>query len=582
MKKLYKIMAGLVLLNTLVMLPSLFLPRQRPPALDALAGSESTGQKMLALFSLLRDQNYVWLSAELLAAVTIILLFKKIKKAILVPLITLILALVISYETYEVIIIRFFMRQPMWTNDSLLFADGLNLLLDLWSNHWVIILSAVLAIMVLFFLLIPKLVGFLIAAREYLTNKAVHAGVLFLLASMWLAIYLLYGHDQRFKDREGLAQSTVARMLYNRQLSVQYRNNLRKILSQPVDSTYFHYDKIKLRQKPDVYFFFVESYGRILYDEPVFRQLFTVLADSFLNTVEKSGRRIVSNFSRSPIIGGGSWMSIATTIGGIKIDDQSLFSRYTSKPRPNMASFFHNQGYTTFLLQPNTRSKPARPIINQYGFDRMLFYNEMNYSGRHYGYGMVPDQYSLNYSFEQYVQPQKGPAFLFFMTVTPHAPWSEVAPVSARWQEFGTRQEKPTDEFAEIRRRIKEAGIDQQNYMLAIAHDLLVIRDFIARIPDDALFVLLGDHQPPIGNGTAGGFETPMHIICNDEKLLKCFGEFGFENGMIPTKDPQHYIRHEAVFSILANALSRRYGQGDFIATVLPEGANLSLLKETD
>ena len=577
------IISPLLLLNVLVIFPTFYLPRQRPAAIDQLANAKSLLGKIGPFFFLLRDQNIVWLSIELFALLSLFLLFRKNFFSPFAKLsITFFIFFLTSYEIYEVIIIRFFDRSPVWFNDRLLIVDGSNLLLDLFNSYWYLLLLALAVVLVTVFYLLPKLITL---AFNFFKRIESLQTLLLTLASfilMWIVITILYGHDDRLKDREGLAQSTVARIITNYKLSKQFKIDMKRILSGPIDTTYIGYNNFELKRKPNIYFFFVESYGKVLTTGPTYKSLYGERMIELQESLLNSGRHIISNYSRSPILGGGSWMSIATAIGGLEINNHTLFSKYTETPRPNMAGFFHQQGYLTFLLQPNTKSRPARPIKNQYGFDKMLLYEEMNYSGKHYGFGIVPDQYAINYSFEKYLQHSEKPVFLFFMTVSAHMPWKVVPPFVKDWKSVNKRTEEFSPEFENIKTKIKlfVNNKKEQNYLSLIFYDLLTIERFInKKLSANDVIIILGDHQPPMIGQSNNTFETPIHIISSEIEFLNLFKENGFVDGGLKSLQLNGSINHSGVFSLLVQKLVLHYSDNNSKPTLLENGASLSIMQ---
>jgi len=51
--------------------------------------------------------------------------------------------------------------------------------------------------------------------------------------------------------------------------------------------------------------------------------------------------------------------------------------------------------------------------------------------------------------------------------------------------------------------------------------------------PREAIYVLVGDHQPPANiTGEGASWDVPVHIVSRDKKLLARFVEQGFQAGM--------------------------------------------------
>lgn len=80
-----------------------------------------------------------------------------------------------------------------------------------------------------------------------------------------------------------------------------------------------------------------------------------------------------------------------------------------------------------------------------------------------------------------------------------------------------------------------------RNYADSVDYTLKVLRDYITRyISDDALIIVLGDHQPaPLITGDGASRSVPVHVISRDPELLAPFEEWGFNPGMIPASERQ-------------------------------------------
>jgi hypothetical protein len=124
----------------------------------------------------------------------------------------------------------------------------------------------------------------------------------------------------------------------------------------------------------------------------------------------------------------------------------------------------------------------------------------------------------------------------------------------------------------------------RQDYLQAISYQLRTVEDFILRNgDDDALFFLIGDHQPPRVSRRADGFDTPIHIISKDQALLDAFGEFGFTPGLWIQK-LESDLHHEGFYSLFMHVIVGEYG-GEYhtdrvaLPAYLPQGVTPRLLR---
>ena len=585
---LLRLWLSLFILNIIVIAPSFMLPRERLSLGQMLAhGGHTFWQKVVVLLSFIRQQNYLWLSIDLLLFVTLLYLlleWRHVRKALIV--FSGVFSALFLYEIYEVIIIRFFTRPPVLDNDALLFIDGLNLMTDLASQLWWLYVLVVVVFLLLTVYLVPMLFRNLEPGLRFLRLRYCRQSLI-ALALLWVAVILLYGHDNRMKDREGLAQCTIARVANNVQASLILRDRLNQAISQPRDTTYQTYNQLHLREKPDVYLFLVESYGKVLAERSDFRPFYREVLRSMQSALSGQGWSMMTNYSEAPVRGGGSWMSIATVLGGIHLDNQAVWVRYITQVHPNFATFFHQQGYYTVSLQPNTRQRPGRPLRNQFAFDRMFLYDDMNYRGPAYGWGVIPDQYSLYYTSEQ-LKEVRSPLFLFFMTITPHLPWSDLPPLVDDWRSLniaGNSALPDAPDFQKLKKRIdREMPPDskESRYLKIIFYDLLVLQKFILeRVQDNSIVLLIGDHQPSLVADRSHDAQTPVHVICKDRQYLATLKSFGFVNGCYKNPRDEDVIKHEAMFPLVVRTLAERWGEN--VTETFPQykadGASLSIIR---
>jgi len=241
-----------------------------------------------------------------------------------------------------------------------------------------------------------------------------------------------------------------------------------------------------------------------------------------------------------------------------------------------------NQGYYTIGLYPPMRERPGFSFEyheKYYDFDRWIYYNDLDYQGNHYGWGMIPDQYSLNYTHDKFLSQINSPFFLFFPTVTSHAPWYDLPELISDWRKYqdnhisskdrrihaSVDNIRPRNRNGITRHLKKYLGFTDlfqlDDYLAHMFYQLSFIIEYIVnRSPQNSIFILVGDHQPPIITKEKDGFQTPIHIISRDPSFLNTFESVGFVPGFTKTTTDEHGIKHEAIYSLLTRNLVKRYG----------------------
>lgn len=326
------------------------------------------------------------------------------------------------------------------------------------------------------------------------------------------------------------------------------------------DSPYRDIERLRLARKPDVFFFFVESYGRILAEDESTRPRWVSTLSELDARLSRAGWRSASAFSAAPVSGGGSWLAVGSIFFGARLRYQGVFQRFVDAGAraPSLPRFFRQQGYTTVNLAPSVRPRPGVETENRYGYDTYLRLPDLDYRGPKVGWGIVPDQYALGFAEERHLSRVQGPLFLHFHTVTSHVPWDPLPEYVRDWRTLnGARPKPPGNDDAGAR------GLALHDaYERSVYYDLRVLSDFLARRTGDALVILMGDHQPPFLPAVEDSFDVPVHVLARDGALLDELLERGFAPGMVPPGGPARF-KHEGLFSLVVRALSRASGEGE-------------------
>ena len=327
-----------------------------------------------------------------------------------------------------------------------------------------------------------------------------------------------------------------------------------------------------LAKKPNLYLIFVESYGSVLYKRPDYLQKYTALTNELDATLKEHGLHVKSTLSTAPTWGGGSWMSYTSAFMGLRIDEHpeylTLFDKYQTQTYPDLGFYLQSQGYQyerLVALSTELSDSAWQKYSNFYKADAWIRYHDLGYTGPGYGWGPAPpDQYTINKAHELITQNSDGPFALFYITQNSHYPWIPHPTLVKDWRTLNQVQnvndQVDPEAIAHETRR--------QNYFNAIEYQLRFLTDYMIHLDDDnAIFVLLGDHQPPRVSRRSDGWETPLHIISKDERFIDSLAEYGFVDGLrVQSMEPT--LRHEGFYSMFTRALLASYGKDP---TNLPE-----------
>jgi len=241
-----------------------------------------------------------------------------------------------------------------------------------------------------------------------------------------------------------------------------------------------------------------------------------------------------------------------------------------------MTRFFQAHGYRTLMLQPEDSPKFGLPLDDMYQRDQTVVRNDIPYKGDRYGLAGIPDQYSLKFFDEKYLQHGAEPRFVFFMATSTHYNWCSVPPLMRDWR---TLDRLPLDwsgvePWQPVADRKAVDGGDElfSHYFDDIEYEWRALAEFIeARKHEDALIVVVGDHQPLLTCHDAPTDDlTPIHILSPDAELVDRFASVGLQPGL--WAEPGHaQLKHEAIYSLLASRLAG--------AEYYPDGIALSGLR---
>jgi hypothetical protein len=344
------------------------------------------------------------------------------------------------------------------------------------------------------------------------------------------------------------------------------------------DSPYDAHHAVKLDRKPNVYLFLIESYGRLMFSRGPEGDAHRARMLELEEQLEELGWSTASAFSRAPVMGGRSWLAEASVLTGMRVRHEAVFRHLIAQidSVPHLVATLRRNEYRSILLVPSDRVRPGVELVNYYGFDRVIRFDDLGYQGAPVGWGIVPDQYSLEHTHEHVLSKVSRPLFFDFHMVSSHAPWDEVPTIVSDYRRLARGEAEPElDEHSMLHTRLKRyqrrgrfrflrRGLNQvegqrdamRRYQQAIRYEIDVLARYLPRIEDDALIVLMGDHQPPMLMATTQDFAVPVHVLARDPNLLVPLWAAGFRPGLRMHAAQREVLRHEGLYSLLVHALA--------------------------
>ncbi|WP_022729542.1 sulfatase-like hydrolase/transferase [Fodinicurvata sediminis] len=298
----------------------------------------------------------------------------------------------------------------------------------------------------------------------------------------------------------------------------------------------------------NVILIFVESYGRQALENTGYAETTAAALKDLQHATDAKEIKSVSGWAQAPTIGGQSWLSHASFLSGLWVDNQIKYQLLSESERLTLAKAFSDSGHESALVMPAiTRAWPEAGFM---GFDRYIFARDMGYAGKPYNWVTMPDQYTLSH-FDQAVRKGAQPFFAMLALISSHAPWTPIAPVLDDWTNIGdgTIFSRWADQGESPASLWQDPGRVREHYAQSIDYVLRTLASYIRNVSiekDPFLMVVLGDHEAgAIASGPDAASEVPVHILSNREELLEPFDHHGFTQGMHPKKSAAIMQMHD-------------------------------------
>ena len=314
-------------------------------------------------------------------------------------------------------------------------------------------------------------------------------------------------------------------------------------------------------RRPDIFLFGVESYGAALWADDDYRVARRGLMDRVQSELDALRLPMFTRFAAAPVSGGGSWMSTASALSGIRIGSHSTYWAWKRMARryPHLISYLGRHGYYTLAVQPG-----ATWAEDLYGYDDVVLRQDFSYDGFLYGFGHVPDQWALEYAFENYWSRRPRPRLFHFSTVSTHFAWEPPPRITEDVAEL----EEPQPSFIETRPDYVELALTvpqgwKRSYFITLAYEWeLLLAAFRHRIEPGFIALIFGDHQPPFITEGQGDSDVAFHVVTDIPALSGPLAAAGFAVGGKVAWEPgaSTEFRMETLYPFLLSLLSTEAG----------------------
>ena len=558
---------GTLTLNFLLFLPQFHAYRDMWKHIPKQGYSEFDSAPILSSMLIRSNFDIFRFQCDFLLVLMVTLLIAHTIKwpKILPGILTLVFVALFGYATYYEFSVRLYGGHPYFQNDLALALGVLPTFISevgFGENRHILI---VLSIFLMGTALIYLINRFVIRAYQSISSETKHRVLAFSLTP--ILIFGLIGHfcfpQSGYKNAWKTTQWMTPKILKSMDLPADAEPHTIQQLGQ-----YQEYDRYKLEDRPNVYIYFMESYGAVPYFSPLAHKHHEFIA-AMDSTLTGHGWYTASAYSKSPIIGGRSWLGFTTALSGIHLESQLqynyLLEHYADYP--HLTWWFNQNGYTTYRLKTMSDVKKSTARLYRlsdsfFGFDHWIKHADFNYHGFKYDeyFGGIPDQYAMDHFHRVYLDRSKTPYFTFFISMTSHIPWHPPPPIYEDYRVLNKSADQPLDY------ELRSKQPDIHRYHETIEYSLGVVGNYLTqRLVDDpnCIFVIIGDHQPPtldyLLKDHISSFAVPIHVISRDSTFQQSLLEYEFADGMLP--DPEHtHLNHSAFYSLMVNRLVNTYG----------------------
>jgi hypothetical protein len=293
-------------------------------------------------------------------------------------------------------------------------------------------------------------------------------------------------------------------------------------------------------ERASVFLMVVESYGMSALSDP--RHAATVLPAIRAAEAElrSAGFEMCSAYLTSPTFGGGSWLAHATLASGLRIDGQVAHDLLLASDLVPLAGYFNRSGYRTVRAMPGTLWPWPEGGFYRYG--QAFIAPDFGYRGPAFGFGPMPDQFVLDWVARRVIRGAPGPLFVEVILTGSHAAFDVQAPYIDDWERIGDGSVFHTLPPVRFPVGWTDLSAASPAYSAAIAHEIVLLKDFIRRFLDGSeLVVIVGDHQPCVElTGSDRPWSVPVHVISGNPGFIREFTHRGYTPGLVPMQPLPH------------------------------------------
>jgi phosphoglycerol transferase MdoB-like AlkP superfamily enzyme len=236
-----------------------------------------------------------------------------------------------------------------------------------------------------------------------------------------------------------------------------------------------------------------------------------------------------------------------------------------AEKRDTLVTDFRRHGYRTVAIMPGLWQN--WPEGKFYGFDEIYGGERLNYLGPTFGWWDMTDQFALaRMDALEVTHVPRAPLFLFMPTISTHIPFTPTPPYQSDWSRMLTSNPYDDADVHKAYLRTPDWYDLGPSYADALSYMYKSITGYLRlRADRDAVFIVIGDHQPAAAvSGEGASWDVPVHIITSRQAVLDRFLTSGFHKGVTPVR-PSLGQMHE-----LTPVLLDAFGDVDAVTHAAP------------
>ncbi|MES2603319.1 MAG: hypothetical protein V4603_00170 [Pseudomonadota bacterium] len=447
-------------------------------------------------------------------------------------LVALVLALGLVFKVSDLIAYQVFSRPFNPVFDAYLLADGMRLLTGAIGQLGAVLVALLLGLVfVVIFLLSFAVLGRIRAVLQLAPQRSLQG--LSALLVLWVVLKMAgwprvntYFHDEFVLHVHAIVDSVADIKTFGATV------NDDDYASVPGEQLFS-----KLRGK-DVYVVFVESYGRIVLDDPEFAAGVLPTLEQASFQLQLNGLQARSAYLTSPTVGGISWLAHGTALSGLWINSQVRYDTLMMSERPTLNRLFKRAGWRTVAAMPAISM--AWPEGEYFGYDHIYDSINSGYEGLPFNWVTMPDQYVLSALQAHERSSAHTPVMAEIALISSHAPWTPT-PSLVPWDAVGdgTIFNAQTQAGPDVEAVWQDTALIREQYRKSIEYVINNLASYAIQYGDDDLvMIILGDHQPaPLVAGDTGNADVPVHIIARDPAVFDAIADWQWSEGLLPAAD---------------------------------------------